>query len=87
MTTDGACTAFQLRPFWKNSLEDVCQVFEVAVFTAGSKVRIQAPQQSFSVHSLLHRKVQGVACQCSSLLWHINCCSLKWQKHALLVLT
>jgi len=47
MTTDGACTAFQRRPFLKNFLEDVCQVFEVAVFTAGSKVRIYASPQSY----------------------------------------
>ena len=38
MTTDGACTAFQRRPFLKEFLEEVCQLFEVAIFTAGSRV-------------------------------------------------
>lgn len=38
MTTDGACTAFQRRPFLKDFLEEVCQLFEVAIFTAGSRV-------------------------------------------------
>ncbi len=71
MTTDGACTAFQRRPFLKNFLEDVCQVFEVAVFTAGSKVRIYASPHSYSVRSLLYRKVQGDVCQCSPLKCHI----------------
>ena len=39
MTTDGSCTAFQRRPFLKDFLEAVCPLFEVAVFTAGSRVR------------------------------------------------
>lgn len=39
LTTDGACTAFQRRPFLKAFLEEVCQLFEVAIFTAGSRVR------------------------------------------------
>ena len=39
VTTDGSCTAFQRRPFLKDFLEAVCPLFEVAVFTAGSRVR------------------------------------------------
>lgn len=38
MTNDGSCTAFQRRPWLKNFLEEVCQLFEVVVFTAGSRV-------------------------------------------------
>ena len=39
VTTDGSCTAFQRRPFLKDFLEAVCPLFEIAVFTAGSRVR------------------------------------------------
>lgn len=39
VTADGSCTAFQRRPFLKDFLEAVAPLFEVAVFTAGSRVR------------------------------------------------
>ena len=40
LTTDGACTAFQRRPYLKEFLEEVCQHFEVAIFTAGNRVSV-----------------------------------------------
>ena len=46
LTTDGACTAFQRRPFLREFLEEVCQLFEVAIFTAGSRVRSLALLES-----------------------------------------
>ena len=39
VTADGSCTAFQRRPFLKDFLEAIAPLFEVAVFTAGSRVR------------------------------------------------
>ena len=51
MTTDGSCTAFQRRPFLKDFLEAVCPLFEIAVFTAGSRVR---PPLSTWTHTSPH---------------------------------
>ena len=50
MTTDGSCTAFQRRPFLKDFLEAVCPLYEVAVFTAGSRVRPPFPHAPTPAH-------------------------------------
>ena len=83
LTTDGACTAFQRRPFLKQFLEEVCQLFEVAVFTAGSRVRLLLescaephdagpPHRDLKRHHILRSSQTLKSCSPSKLTGHFH---------------